>query len=1251
MISNKYGTPPKLNTLEDFYGEISKKKTLIKKAKLILELRDWFIAVYCPDNRDGSGLPMSISEFTQAIDNYATGDPLKDRLWRISKHSEDAIKVIVNNLKTKVQREYKILPIYAVRKVDSVSILWLSKKTGRNIREKLAGKPYLKALKRRMSTDTTENRLLKDYLLKLERYLLLRFDTFEIDSDNEESEVYIQIRKWFKSNEFSEILPWTNLPPNNTLLQNRNYRKVWDAWLWLQRLDEDLQRDRDIFLDDLQTVLYWTIVSKLKQIEIIRIPEQPLLFNYDNFKIDALVKIKGIIYSRKLLNQLCEIQIDKHTEYIELITNRKKIIIQINWNEKDKKIQLFIEDRMFEYGPTIASLTSIAEKIISDSMNGGKKAESKVDIQNTNDRKWAGSDLIIDISSIQPTFSYNHQTKILPFRLLFQIWETSKKEQITLDLGNSNAIVLNQENETISIFNILSPSDNKKNSDKKNVMLKIARNLSEYFKSINQFTYLIPDIVDDFSLSNVRMSINFYLHDAQPLPKSIASVFAMQSSNYFSQTKFNSRDCILVIDKISDRITLTPIIVKKSNTKIINDKLPEIKGIVWDRHPTFSINIKNDLNRTKENLTKFGCEFSEELLKLLDCNGLSDVSDNVTFSDKNYNWFTPSKNPKETLISNSNVEWGDITNLIKNIKIKSIYIINIDNSSKLKIRNLPTNVKYINLQTPLVHGGEILNKWQSKVPNIPLWRDHLPELAIKIIQHGHYEKFYLVKDTTIIPQKGKSVKIQVKEKFTLPKGQGSYIFPLYQGDLDNMIKYSAKLRSKAFPLQNDTVCKLDMTYTYGADDPYDLEFIPMNKKHANFKSVKAEWSSIEVNKKINLSKLPIPSFPTRKTWSDFQKFPRDKGKEYSNLLEWVEREIHKIQCIRRFGRITNSSIGEWKIDKKGNKYCFADNTLLHQKAFILKSKDNLPEYGKLVSYYKMENYGKFFGLDISLVDEEPYRCFLSKSMRFPVITIWNNGHSLSESDVPDNFRNSVFDGIKAALSIIETKDVPNSLKEELFFFLSCLHKDAPVEVAERLVKASQKKQTLRKYYRNIAFAIGDAELDWQQELLENVLDPVDNQGLTRSITMEILAVAFWRSQDLILYLSSEQIEIIINNLYRCIKVDYEKLIIRRNIKQMGPMCKHLELLLALLRTRIMDYDFIKKLLSPDREITIRYISMLDDISKFFLDNDFELKSRISIQIDKPPMFHDTPDLLYALRMYLTGDSGANSIQITVINDE
>jgi hypothetical protein len=42
-------------------------------------------------------------------------------------------------------------------------------------------------------------------------------------------------------------------------------------------------------------------------------------------------------------------------------------------------------------------------------------------------------------------------------------------------------------------------------------------------------------------------------------------------------------------------------------------------------------------------------------------------------------------------------------------------------------------------------------------------------------------------------------------------------------------------------------------------------------------------------------------------------------------------------------------------------------------------------------------------------------------------------------------------------------------------------------------------------------------------------------------------------------------------------------------------------------------------------------------------------SRVQINLAKPKGDH-TPDLLYALRLYLTGDDGANAIHIASVTD-
>ena len=89
----------------------------------------------------------------------------------------------------------------------------------------------------------------------------------------------------------------------------------------------------------------------------------------------------------------------------------------------------------------------------------------------------------------------------------------------------------------------------------------------------------------------------------------------------------------------------------------------------------------------------------------------------------------------------------------------------------------------------------------------------------------------------------------------------------------------------------------------------------------------------------------------------------------------------------------------------------------------------------------------------------------------------------------------------------------------------------------------------------------------------------------------------------------------------------------------------------MLRSRGIEGEEFKMIFAQDNDLTQKYVTLVDDVSRIVFDSDIELKSRISLQIDKPDMFRNTPDLLYASRMYLTGDSGANAISISGVSDE
>ncbi len=93
----------------------------------------------------------------------------------------------------------------------------------------------------------------------------------------------------------------------------------------------------------------------------------------------------------------------------------------------------------------------------------------------------------------------------------------------------------------------------------------------------------------------------------------------------------------------------------------------------------------------------------------------------------------------------------------------------------------------------------------------------------------------------------------------------------------------------------------------------------------------------------------------------------------------------------------------------------------------------------------------------------------------------------------------------------------------------------------------------------------------------------------------------------------------------------------------------LELLLGVLRTREAADVRLRMLLQPHQQITKALARRVERVSELVEESTAILSCRVQINIEKPDGDH-TPDLLFALRLYLTGDDGANAIHISRISD-
>jgi hypothetical protein len=93
----------------------------------------------------------------------------------------------------------------------------------------------------------------------------------------------------------------------------------------------------------------------------------------------------------------------------------------------------------------------------------------------------------------------------------------------------------------------------------------------------------------------------------------------------------------------------------------------------------------------------------------------------------------------------------------------------------------------------------------------------------------------------------------------------------------------------------------------------------------------------------------------------------------------------------------------------------------------------------------------------------------------------------------------------------------------------------------------------------------------------------------------------------------------------------------------------LELLLGLLRTRMSPNTEMKMLLQPHQKITKELAKQVERVTEVVAQSNVPLFSRVQLNVQKPDGDR-TPDLLYALRLYLTGDDGAHAIHVASVSD-
>ncbi len=1089
-----------------------------KYAKALLEQMDWFGFIADFDPKTGAALPQALSAFLAKVAQPEADGVTRDRLWRITEHCRASVERLFHSLNESPRREHALLPVHRVRELDANSFIKLSNRPGRTIREKLAGKPHMQAVRRFQSIDLPENRLLKAFARHLGELLESRRDYL-----NQEDELLQKIQSWLRSDEAQSIGKWDNVPPNNTLLAHRDYRHVWDAWRWLQTLDDDITRDLSQLEAREKIIRLWQQCAQMWAEGKHLFAEMPLLFDYEKFEI-------------------------------------------LPWTFKPPAFKE-VKQKMHRH---VHQSTS-AEPIC------------------------------IDLTDLHPRHARGEKKRAqsLADAFLWQRWQR-EDEAVGIELFGSDAAWLHPDATTISAPDLFFAKDNTTELFDHAARVFTIR-LSEAFKN-DTLMWLAPDFLNDFELEVIRRNLNSRFLDAEPLPRSVAAVFAQADPAKITGEGY----AIVVVDSIGGKTTATKVVAKFD--KDLAKRLPITNGFYWERCPPVVIpGVETEI---------------------------------------------PAGNSYDIATLDAKEQWSDATRPTRPPFIEAAHL--------KRVPGIGNFAFCINLTESPVVGGIRLHALQQQVADIPLWRDQIPELSIKVMKDGRQQRFHLVsRGTTVKPTRGKPISIPVEEAFTLPDGKLHYSFPLYIGDNANDLGFSARLDSPAFPLKNKAECELNLTFEYGADDPYKLVFTPREK---SFPPIRATWRRTE---EIIITDAPAPEYPHPVTWAELRLVPKPDSNEASDLLDWVQNAISQLDrdfYVRPKPRTTGVIGQKWLIDKKGGHFTFATcnttnkSVFIHQNSFSREANYSDFSEGQSISFELQERDGKYSGWKVAgprytdevrlkNFDEESARSLVAnirKRLYFPVIQVWRDGRSIGNPECPKEFSAAMKVNTEYLVALLREHDIPESVKNEIRFLLACMHKDAPDECAQWIVGQveSQKIRNLQA----VGFALGDVSEQWQKVLLSKLIANPTNDSLS------VFAYAIWRERSVVERFSlSDLADILRGVTERLGKINSAAIAQVRGKDWSRATIGTLELLLGLLRTRASFNPEIKMLLQPHQNIAKELAKQVERVAEIVAQSNIGLFSRVQMNIEKPEGDR-TPDLLYALRLYLTGDDGANAIHISSVAD-
>lgn len=925
---SEVNSPENPITVESFYKAVAEGHP---KHDLLLQIINWINSVIIFDSFSDDCLPGDVdSMIFRSVKNSFRSEnaPVRDMIFHLVEFVGREIDFIMLGMREKIYRSYESMPVYAVRETDCKCLQILARRPGRTVKEKLVNNPNLVAVRRRFSYDTMENQLFKIFLKRLASMIELRQQGLKAGKkywEDETSALLAKMSYWLHSEAAMEIGQWRNNPPNNVLLQDRKYHKIWIGWNKLISLDDWMRRFDDNLPSNLAGYAFWNILELMNYRATVRIFQQPIPFsrdsahffsdhtviafdvpefeNFANYKRIGNLNLRKITLKKNGNKILLRIyQSKKNVIIIDFCFSTKNISVK-GYNGDENSLPLSLENFIPFLYAILRDLSLL----------------SKNCVQPAADNYGSSDKVAIDFTRASPVLFCNDKSWQIPYPLICQKWisHSQDNQSFVINCVRSRGIFLSHDDYKVSTYSLLSViAGNSVSKVAKTEASSVLANLLHQAVNPDKLIYTVPDYLDDFALEPLRIGINSHFSNTKSIPVSIAvAEYAIQQK---AINDLCPNDVILVVDLTQTGYSVTPIFCEYDEE--LMKEAPETQGLHMTRYPAEEFD-SDIVTKTVEYLTRYG--YSDKLAVILyNLFGLEGINKNLSglsfYAEHHTELYEHLPSVRQALHLCSNITYNVnqfIDGIGKGLKYRKIHLIEAKEGLNLSFSDKKCSI--LKHYDYAAKGAYLVDSTEEKLQKSVLWVDHLPELAIEVMANGSRTMICLTKNSKVRPIPNCPVPIKIEQDFILPPGRKFYHFPIVKGEGKKKINLEAYISEMVFPLSKPLECKLSLTYTYGAADAYQLAFIP--KQDIGLNVINVDWrKSSEIP--FDYADLMIPQYPK----VDANKHCSDS--DNNKFFEWLEKDLLRLPKLRKI-KITKVSEFSEVRTKIGTTIIFCNCTI------------------------------------------------------------------------------------------------------------------------------------------------------------------------------------------------------------------------------------------------------------------------------------------------------------------------------------